>query len=130
MSQPDFGTAHAELTASPWIAHLAGGLAAGKLALTVCDSDLFAHVAAYEPNAAALFPLKEGRVIGFGLRPSNPKLKAAADAFLVQRALHAHALEASQGDIDAIKKRGSLRMLTRNNAIIYFLHKGQQQGFD
>lgn len=105
-------------------------VAAGTIALTVCDSDLLAHVQAYEPDAVALFPLKEGRVIGFGLRPSNPKLKAAADAFLVQRALHAHALEASLGDLDAIKKRGSLRMLTRNNAISYFLHKGQQQGFD
>lgn len=105
-------------------------VAAGKLALTACDSDLFAHVAAYEPDAVALFPLKEGRVIAFGLRPGNPKLKAAADAFLMQRALHAHATEAGVFDLDAIKKRGSLRMLTRNNAISYFLHKGQQQGFD
>lgn len=105
-------------------------VAAGKLALTACDSDLFAHVAAYEPDAVALFPLKEGRVIAFGLRPGNAKLKAAADAFLMQRALHAHATEAGVFDLDAIKKRGSLRMLTRNNAISYFLHKGQQQGFD
>lgn len=105
-------------------------VAAGKVALTVCDSDLFAHVAAYEPDAVALFPLKEGRVIAFGVRPGNPKLKAAADAFLVQRALHAHAIEAGVFDLAQIKKRGSLRMLTRNNATSYFLHKGQQQGFD
>lgn len=105
-------------------------VAAGKLALTVCDSDLFAHVQAYEPEAVALFPLKEGRVIAFGLRPSNPKLKAAADAFLMQRALHAHATEAARIDLDQIKKRGSLRMLTRNNGISYFLFKGRQQGFD
>ncbi len=105
-------------------------VATGKRALTVCDSDLFAHAQAFEPDAEALFPLKEGRVIAFGLRPGNPKLKAAADAYLVQRALHGHATDVSQGDLDAIRKRGSLRMLTRNNAVSYFLHKGQQQGFD
>ena len=105
-------------------------VAAGKIPLTVCDSDLFAHVSAYEPDAVALFPLKEGRVIAFGVRPNNPKLKAAADAFLMQRALHAHATELGVFDLAQIKKRGSLRMLTRNNATSYFLHKGQQQGFD
>ncbi|MBK8179647.1 MAG: hypothetical protein IPK67_12325 [Planctomycetes bacterium] len=35
MAQPDYGTAHAELTSSPWIAHLAAGLAAAMGALAL-----------------------------------------------------------------------------------------------
>ena len=36
----------------------------------------------------------------------------------------------TKGDLDEIAVRGSLRVLTRNNATSYFLHKGTQQGFD
>ncbi len=104
-------------------------VATGKIAYTACDSDLFAHIAAYTPEVEALFPLREGRQIGFGIRPQNPKLKAAADAFLVEHALNTTS-RPSQAGLDGIKKRGSVRMLTRNNAVSYFLHKGTQQGFD
>lgn len=105
-------------------------VAAGKIAHTVCDSDLFAHIQAFTPDVEAVLPLKEGRQIAFAIRPGNPKLKAAADAFLVQSAMTTHANKLNKGDLDAIKKRGSLRVLTRNNAVSYFLHQGNQRGFD
>jgi membrane-bound lytic murein transglycosylase F len=105
-------------------------VAAGKIPYTVCDSDLFAHIQAFTPDVEAILPLKEGRQIAFALRKTNPKLKAAADAFLVQSALTTHAKKLNTGDLDQIKKRGSLRMLTRNNAVSYFLHQGKQRGFD
>lgn len=102
----------------------------GALALTVADSDLFDHVQAYNPDVVALFPVATGRQIAWGLRPGNPVLKASADAFLMSRALTAHTREQTTGDLDAIRKRGSIRVLTRNNASSYFLNKGTQQGFD
>lgn len=105
-------------------------VAAGKIAYTVCDSDLFDHIAAFTPDVEATFALKEGRQIAFALRPTNAKLKAAADAFLVQSALTTHAKKLSTGDLAEMKKRGSIRMLTRNNAVSYFLHQGNQRGFD
>lgn len=105
-------------------------VALGKIPYTVCDSDLFEHIKAYTPGVEATLVLKEGRQIGFGLRPTNPQLKAAADSFLVSRALTGHAREFSKGDLDEMKKRGSIRVLTRNNAVSYFLYKGTQQGFD
>jgi membrane-bound lytic murein transglycosylase F len=105
-------------------------VSAGTLALTVADSDLFEHIAAYNPEAQALFPIATGRQIAWAVRPGNPKLKAAADAFLMSQAMTAHARVASTGDLDALKKRGSLRVLTRNNAVSYFLHQGTQRGFD
>jgi membrane-bound lytic murein transglycosylase F len=105
-------------------------VAAGKVAMTACDSDLFDHIKAYTPGVEANVVLMEGRQIGFGIRPTNPDLKAAADAFLVQRALTSHAQKFSTGDLAEMKKRGSIRMLTRNNAVSYFLYKGTQQGFD
>ncbi|HEY4222419.1 MAG TPA: transporter substrate-binding domain-containing protein, partial [Myxococcota bacterium] len=49
-------------------------VAAGKIPYTVCDSDLFEHIAAYTPDVVAAFPLKQGRQIGFGVRKENAKL--------------------------------------------------------
>lgn len=102
----------------------------GQIELTVCDSDLFEHILAYNTEAAALFPIREGRQIALALRPENRKLKSAADSFLMSRALTGHARVDSTGDLAEIKKRGSIRVLTRNNAVSYFLHKGNQRGFD
>jgi membrane-bound lytic murein transglycosylase F len=40
-----------------------------------------------------------------------------------------HTRERYTGDLDEIKKRGVLRILTRNNSSAYFISKGQQYGF-
>ena len=102
----------------------------GEIALTVCDSDLFDHIAAYNPDVEALFPIATGRQIGWAMRPGNPRLAAAADAFLVSWAMTTHAQKHETGDLSAIRKRGSLRVLTRNNATSDVLDRGTQSGFD
>jgi membrane-bound lytic murein transglycosylase F len=109
---------------------LAGAVSRGELAHTVVDSDVLAHIRAYNPGVEAALVLRGGREIALGLRQENGKLKAALDAFLIQRAMTAHRSEAEVVDLDGLKKRGSIRVLTRNDAVSYFLHKGQQLGFD
>jgi membrane-bound lytic murein transglycosylase F len=109
---------------------LAGAVARGEIAHTIVDSDVLAHIRAYSPGVEAALVLRNGREIALGLRQENPKLKAALDAFLIQRAMTAHRSEAELLDLDGLKKRGSIRVLTRNDAVSYFLHKGQQLGFD
>jgi membrane-bound lytic murein transglycosylase F len=109
---------------------LAADVARGTIALTVLDSDVFSHVRAYNPEVEAAMVLRRGREIALGLRPTTPALKAALDAFLIQRALTEHTTRLAAIDLDGMKKRGSLRVLTRNDAVSYFLHKGEQLGFD
>lgn len=111
-------------------AALVAAVATGTVGLTVCDSDLFANITARVPGVEALFALREGRQIALGIRKANPKLKVAADAVLLQHALTGHQRDPSTLDLKDIKKRGSLRVLLRNNATGYFLYKGVQQGFD
>lgn len=59
-----------------------------------------------------------------------PTVAIDDESGLMERALTAHRDEPSTGDLPEIKKRGSLRVLLRNNATSYFLYKGIQQGFD
>lgn len=105
-------------------------VASGAIAATVADSDIVDHVAAYESGFVAAFPLRKNREIAFALRPTNPALKTAVDAWLVEKNLTSARGRLRKVDFDTIKKRGSLRVLTRNNGVSYFLYKGIQQGFD
>ncbi len=102
----------------------------GKLGLTVTDSNLFASIATYNHDVEALFPIAEGKELAWAVRPDAKQLKAALDAFLVEKALTAYAERLFAGDLDAIKKRGALRLLTWNDPISYFSHQGRLFGFD
>jgi membrane-bound lytic murein transglycosylase F len=58
------------------------------------------------------------------------RLKSAVDAFLQERALTAYKDENILGDFKDIKKRGVLRVLTRNSSTTYFIYRGAQLGFE
>ncbi len=109
---------------------LAQGVARGEVAATVLDSDVLAHVRAYNPGVVPWVTLKTGRELALGLRKENPQLKAALDAFLVERALTSSRHTTAALDWEGVKKRGSLRVLTKNDDVSYFLKQGEQRGFD
>lgn len=109
---------------------LAWQVSRGERPLTVVDSHLLAAIEAYNPDVEGLFPIAEGRQLAWAVRLENPKLRAALDAFLVERALTEHRDRLVTTDLDGIKKRGVLRVLTRNSPVSYFLHRGEQAGFD
>lgn len=102
----------------------------GAVPLTVADSDVMDAARVYNEELTPLFELRTGRAIAWAVRKENPALRQAADAFLVQNGLRQTGRVRSTADLDEIKKRGVLRVLTRNNAVTYFLHKGRARGFD
>lgn len=105
-------------------------VASGEYPLSVFDSDLFAGIQTYNDQLEKLFVLKEGRQIAWAVRQDQPALKAAADAWLIEHAMTTHTRERFVGDLEGIKKRGVLRVLTRNNPVTYFLYRGAPRGFD
>jgi membrane-bound lytic murein transglycosylase F len=105
-------------------------VARGEAAITVADSDIFEASQDFEPGARAAFNLTESDPIAWALRKDAPELRNAADAFLVEHALTAFKSTSYKADLDDIKKRGVLRVLTRNASTTYFVHKGEQLGFD
>ncbi|AGC45825.1 glutamine ABC transporter substrate-binding protein [Myxococcus stipitatus DSM 14675] len=109
---------------------LAWKVTQGELPLTVVDSHLLAAIETYNPNVEALFTIAEKRALAWGVRLDNPALRGALDAFLIERALTEHHQQLFTGDLDGIRKRGVLRVLTRNSPVTYYLHRGGQAGFD
>ncbi len=106
-------------------------VARGEEAITVADSDILEAALTFEPGVKAAFALTERDPIAWGIRKENPALKAALDAFLVERALTGSKERTGRRvDLDAIKRRGALRVLTRNSSTTYFLHRGEELGFE
>ncbi|WP_241759421.1 transporter substrate-binding domain-containing protein [Pyxidicoccus parkwayensis] len=109
---------------------LAWQVSRGERPLTVVDSHLLTAMEAYNPDVEGLFPIAEGRQLAWAVRLENPALRAALDAFLIERALTEGRDQRVTVDLDGIRKRGVLRVLTRNSPVTYFLHRGEQAGFD
>ncbi|MBM4279369.1 MAG: hypothetical protein FJ137_00940, partial [Deltaproteobacteria bacterium] len=109
---------------------LALAVARGELGATVVDSDVLAHVRAYNPDVAPWAILKKDRALALAVHPRNVALKAALDAFLIERALTTGRDAARRLDLDGLVRRGSIRVLTKNDDVSYFLRKGEQRGFD
>ncbi|MGV3621955.1 MAG: transporter substrate-binding domain-containing protein, partial [Archangium sp.] len=106
---------------------LAEALDADELA--VLDDLQLEGLRAYLPDVKPLFPIATERPIAFALRPDDAALRSKLDAFLIERAFRP-GVSVDQRDLPDIKKRGTLRVLTRNNAVSFFLYRGNRDGFD
>jgi peptidoglycan lytic transglycosylase F len=78
-----------------------------------------------------LLVLARGRELGWVVRSDAPDLASAADAFIIEHYLTGHRTDdlTTEG-LDAIRRRGSLRVITLNNPVNYFLYRGRLMGFD
>jgi membrane-bound lytic murein transglycosylase F len=103
----------------------------GERPLTVLDSNLLASIRTYNSDLEPLFVLARGRELAWAVRSDAPELAAALDTFIIERHLTDHRTDdRTTGDLDAIEARGSLRVITLNNPVHYFLYRGRQMGFD
>lgn len=105
-------------------------VADGTFEATVAEEDLLEILLADREDLRVAFPLTRNRPVAWALRPGATALKAALDDLLHASALASELPERLEGDLDAIRERGILRILTRNNSATYFLYRGEQMGFE
>ncbi len=106
------------------------GVARGEFAATVCDGNLWRAVEQSHEELASPLVLAENRMVIMLMRPADGELKKKVDEFLHARQITRNREEEFTDDLDGLKRRGRLRMITRNNALTYFIHKGVQVGFE
>jgi membrane-bound lytic murein transglycosylase F len=111
-------------------ADLLADVSRGDRELTVVDSNLLPSEEQFAPDAVRLFALTRKRPIAWALHPQAKELKTALDLFIQEQSLIAHAGRKRTGDLPEVKKHRVLRVLTRNNAVSYFLYRGEPAGFD
>ena len=72
----------------------------------------------------------EGNVMAWAANTSAPHLLEALNRFLNIEELARLAYAERYGDLNEIKRRGVLRIITRNSAVTFFLWRGEQMGFE
>ena len=105
-------------------------VANGIYDVTVADSSIVKGLLPLQPKLKVGFDVSGERPIGWAVRPENLELKQVLDDFLNRENLAIHQQTIFKGDLEGIKKRKVLRMLTRNNAATYFLWRGELMGFE
>lgn len=105
-------------------------ITAGTYDYTLCDNDIAEAVASYEDGVEILFSLGAPRPRAWAVAPKAPKLLAEVNRFITQQKLSRSRLEKEFGDLPQIKERQRLRVAIRNNAATYWIHKGQEVGFE
>ncbi len=104
-------------------------LTRGAFDLTVLDDAQLASMQTYLPQLKVLFPVAIGRPIAFAVRKEDDLLREKLDAFLIEHAFRAGVTD-ELSDLAEMKKRGTLRVLVRNNAVSFFSYRGNRDGFD
>jgi peptidoglycan lytic transglycosylase F len=101
----------------------------GRIPYIVADSNFLDTFQSYRSDVKSIYKFPDPRYIALALHPEAVKLREALNFFL-KLELPVYQQRRFIGDLDQIKKRGFIRVLTRNNPVTYFLHRGHMTGFE
>lgn len=105
-------------------------VARGEEKITIADSDIFNAALGFEQGAKVAADLTDKDPIAWAVRKNATQLKSKLDAFIMEKSLTDHQNDVYKADLDEIKKRKVLRVLTRNSSTSFFIYRGEQLGFE
>jgi len=102
----------------------------GEYELTVADSNIVDKALDYREDIKTPFALTDERPVAWAVRPDARELLEKLNDFLDEQRLEALGGGTYRDDLPGLKKRRVLRVLTRNNAVCYFMWRNELVGFE
>jgi len=105
-------------------------LVSKQIDLTIMDSSALEILKSYRDDFSVQLALTQERALAWGVRKDSTALLEEINQFLTHQQLTHKAEPLYTDDFQGIKKRKTLRIITRNNAASYFLWRGELLGFE
>ena len=100
----------------------------GQIEFAAADSNYTGSFLMFRSDIKIIHNFNERCSIVWAVRPESQELLASLNRYL-KKELPGNRFLAMKGDLPVIKKRGVLRVLTRNNFTSYFVHRGELVGY-
>ncbi len=105
-------------------------LNSGQFDATVMDHNVAESLMAYRQDFSIGLTLTEQRPIAWAVRKGASQLLVRLNRFLTEAQITQHRSETYTDDLAQIKERKTLRMITRNSPMSYFLWRGELMGYE
>jgi len=101
----------------------------GKIKYAIADDNFIDAYRQYRSDIKVVYTFPNKEYSAFAVNKSKPQLLASLNTFL-RKTLYEYADKVSENDWQNIRRRGFIRVLTRNNPYSYFIHRGRLMGFE
>lgn len=102
----------------------------GEFDATVMDHNIAESLLEYRQDFSIGLTLTKQRPIAWAVRKNAQQLLVKLNRFLTEAHVTQHRATIYTDDLPAIKERKTLRMITRNSPMSYFLWRGELMGYD
>lgn len=101
----------------------------GHLDFTIVENQVYNLVSQFKDNLTQNHVFPEERQMAWAMRKDSPELLEAVNDF-VRHSKLTRTIHRSVGDLDEIRERGYIRVLTRNHPGTYYMWKGRIMGYE
>jgi len=109
---------------------LVEGVAEERFDLTLAGRNFVQEYTAHRDDLRMAFAVGDEVLVGWALSKDATALRRAADRFITRQERAADGDAPFTGDLDAIRERGVLRVLTRNAPTTYYSWRGRLVGYE
>ncbi len=104
-------------------------VAVGEYQLSISDTNYTLSFLTYRNDIRVIYTFPDKQQTAWALRPGAGALLMIVNNVISEN-LQEYESRTSKGDLPEIKRRKILRVITRNNPVCYFIHRGRIMGFE
>ena len=101
----------------------------GHLDFTIVENQVYNLVSQFKDNLIQNHIFPDERQMAWAIRKNSPELLEAVNDF-VRHSKLTRTIDRSVGDLEEIRERGYIRVLTRNHPGTYYMWKGRIMGYE